>query len=446
MMTYRAGQDEWEEPMLTTEENARVTRVGADTPMGELLRRYWYPIAASVQLRDRGTRPVRLLGENLVLFRDRSGNLGLIGEKCPHRRAGMVFGVPEAEGLRCAYHGWLWAADGRCLEQPYETTEDSASSLRDRVSIAAYPVQEKAGLIFAYLGPQPAPLIPNWDLFVWTDVVRDIGTAVVPCNWLQIMENSLDPVHVEWLHTYFSGYVLERLGRPDLNRGKANYGKTPWRHTKIGFDVFDYGIVKRRLLEGMTEDDDGWSVGHPILFPTILRTGTSFQIRVPIDDTHTQYFWYNCHKPRPGVLELRQQDPLDTPIYEVPVPGLDGRGEPEWHLVDNNSGQDLAMWYTQGPVTDREEEHLGASDRGVALYRKLLELNLVKVAQGQDPMNVFRDPATNVCIEIQTETALFNRGDPSRISRAGQSGKYSPILREAARKLEGERTLLEPVR
>jgi len=410
--------------------------------MGELLRRYWMPIAASAQLADRGTRPVRILGEDLVLYRDKQGKLGLVGDRCPHRRAGMVFGIPEDEGLRCAYHGWMFDAEGRCLEQPYEQTEDPDSTFRDRVRIKAYAVEEKAGLIFAYLGPQPAPLIPNWDLFVADDRMRDIGTAIIPCNWLQIMENSLDPVHVEWLHNYFSNYVLERLGRPDLKRIQANMGKTPWKHTKIGFDVFDYGIIKRRLLEGMTEDDDGWSTGHPVVFPNILRTGNAFQIRVPIDDTKTLYWWYSAHPARPG-LELKPQPTI--PIYEVPLPGLDEHGQPEWQYLDNNSGQDVAMWYTQGDVADRGEEHLGLSDKGVALYRKMLELNMLKVAKGEDPMNTFRDPATNVYHELHTEQVLFNRGDPNAISRAGQANKYSPVLKEAAMKLQGEKAVLEPV-
>ena len=105
--------------MLTQEESERLVRVGPETPMGDLLRRYWHPVFVGSQLIERGAKPVRILGEDLVIFRDRGGNLGLIGDRCPHRRAGMVFGIPEEEGLRCAYHGWLWAADGRCLEQPY---------------------------------------------------------------------------------------------------------------------------------------------------------------------------------------------------------------------------------------------------------------------------------------------------------------------------------------
>src|SRR5205807_1689815 len=139
--------------------------------------------------------------------------------------------------------GWLYDDTGQCIEQPYEQTEDPESTFKDRIQIKAYPVQEVRGMIMAYLGPQPAPLIPQWDLFVWDDVMRDIGWGVIPCNWLQIMENSLDPVHVEWLHTVFSKYVLERLGRPDLERALANNGTMYFAHEKIGFDVFDYGIV-----------------------------------------------------------------------------------------------------------------------------------------------------------------------------------------------------------
>ena len=429
--------------MLTQEQNERMTSVGAGTPMGDLMRRYWHPIAVSSQFAASGTRPIKLLGESLVLYRDRSGKLGLVGERCPHRRAGMVFGVPEPEGLRCAYHGWYFNAEGRCLEQPYEETEDPNSTFKERVTITAYPVQEKAGFIFAYLGPLPAPLIPNWDLYVMDGAARDIGGAMIPCNWLQVMENSLDPVHVEWLHTYFSNYVLERLGRPDLKRAKANMGRTEWRHTKIGFDVFEYGIIKRRLLEGMTEEDDGWATGHPIVFPNILRSGNTFQIRVPVDDTHTYHWWYSCHR-NPAVLDVtREQD--DIPFYDVPVPGLDEHGVPEWPYLDNNSGQDMAMWYTQGDVADRGEEHLGASDKGVALYRNLLELNMLKAAKGEDPMNVFRDPASNVYHELHTEQMLFNRGDNKKIIPAGQALKYSPVLREAARKIQGEEALLEPV-
>src|SRR2546425_967120 len=189
--------------MLTVAENDRLTRVGPGTPMGELMRRYWHPIAAASQLEENPTKAVRLLGEDLVLFKDRSGTLGLIGDRCPHRKVNLLYGIPEQEGLRCAYHGWVFNEEGRCLEQPYEEAEDPGNSFKEKIRTKAYHVQELSGLIFAYMGPEPAPLIPEWDLFAFKNVYRDIGVSVIPCNWMQIMENSVDPVHAEWLHGVF---------------------------------------------------------------------------------------------------------------------------------------------------------------------------------------------------------------------------------------------------
>src|SRR5579871_841185 len=407
------------------EENERLTRVGPGTPMGELLRRYWHPVAASSQLPAGKTKPVRLLGEDLVLYRDRAGTLGLVGERCPHRRAGMVFGIPEATGLRCAYHGWLFNEAGRCLEQPFEATANPDSTFKDRITITAYPVQELGGLIFAYLGPQPAPLVPRWDLYVM-DAPKEIGWAVIPCNWLQISENSLDPVHVEWLHQYFSNYVMEHLERPQHIR-------EPVHHQRIAFDEFAYGIIKRRLCDEDTEEVAEWAVGHPHVFPNILKSGSTrhhvFQIRVPTDDTHTTYIWYSAHPTLNGAIPAVP----GTPFYQVPVAGLAASGELQWDLLDNNSGQDMVMWYTQGEITDRDQEHLGVSDTGVLLFRKQLEENIRCVERGEDPMNVFRDPASNQCLELPVEEVKLAGAFTPEIGgrRAGNSSKYSPLLRAA---------------
>jgi 5,5'-dehydrodivanillate O-demethylase len=413
--------------MLTAEQNHDLTTVAAGTPMGALMRHYWQPIAASSQLPAHGVKPVKVLGESLVLYRDRSGGLGLVAERCPHRGAGMIYGVPEEHGLRCAYHGWCWDAAGRCTDQPYEQTEDPGSTFKDRVRITAYPVEEVAGLIFAYLGPEPAPLVPNWDLFTRLDAPREIGMAVLPCNWLQIVENALDPVHVEWLHQHFHNYVLEQTGREAKQKPRQ-------KHAKIGFDLFDYGIIKRRVLEGDPEGHERWSTGHPLVFPMMLKSGSAahptFQLRTPIDDETTLHIWYSAHYGTEGDLALSR--PEGVPFFEVPVPTLTGAGEPEWPLVDNNSGQDIVMWYTQGAVADRTAEHLGLSDRGIILYRKLLQDNLDKVGRGEDPMNVFRDPAANVCLDLPVERAKF--GSPvikAGEMRSGGASKYSPIIREA---------------
>src|ERR671929_1223807 len=197
--------------MLTKEENELLTRVGPGTPMGNLLRRYWHPVATSAQLKDEPVLAVTLLGENLALYRTDGGKLGLVSQRCPHRGASLAYGIPEEEGLRCPYHGWRFDQTGQCNQQPAEPTD---STFKDRIKIPAYPVQEMGGLIWAYLGPEPAPLLPRYDLFVRDDLEREIGITRLPCNWLQIMENSLDPVHLEYLHSVYMNYVLKRAGRP----------------------------------------------------------------------------------------------------------------------------------------------------------------------------------------------------------------------------------------
>ena len=198
--------------MLSQEMNDRLTRVGAGTPMGGLMRRYWHPVAASAQLdADNPTREVRLLGEDLVLYRDASGTVGLIEPSCAHRKANLSYGVPEANGIRCAYHGWVFDETGQCVDQP---SEPEGSKFKDKVRIKAYRVEELGGLVFAYLGPEPAPLLPRWDILVWPGV-RRVYATMLPCNWLQCQENSLDPLHFQWLHRYWGGWQMNRLKAPE---------------------------------------------------------------------------------------------------------------------------------------------------------------------------------------------------------------------------------------
>ena len=275
--------------MLSQEKNERLTAVGPGTPMGNLLRRYWWPVATH-DMAGRVPARRRLLGEDLVLFRDGSGQLGLLAEQCPHRRASLALGCTEQTGLRCGYHGWLFGPDGRCLEQPGELADSTFAS---RIRAVSYPVAELGGLIFAYLGPAPAPLLPRYDLFVWPDVWRDIAHAELPCNFVQIMENSVDPYHVEWLHGRYGSFLRELAGEPAVQ-------VVTKKHVKVAFEVFEHGILKRRVLEGQTEQDEDWKIGHPLVFPGMLRVGgggiATFQIRVPVDDTHTWHVWYQAYR------------------------------------------------------------------------------------------------------------------------------------------------------
>ncbi len=394
--------------MLTTEQNERLTRVGPGTPMGALLRRYWMPVGTVGEMRERWTKRVRIMGEDLVLFRDRSGTFGLIGEFCPHRRASLAYGIPERDGIRCPYHGWKFDGSGACLEQP---NEPAGSTFRDNVATAGYPVQELGGLLWGYLGPAPAPLIPRLDGFVVENAIRHVGEAVIPCNWLQIMENSLDPIHTEWLHGALHEFVRERDG---LKVAIARH------HAKIGFDEFEYGIIKRRLMEGQAEDSDDWTVGHPVVFPNILAVGSggglwqqyTFQLRVPVDDTSTRHYWYHAYVPPAG-------------SYEPPIVAPDGS-----FLLEYIHGQDVMAWVTQGAIADRSRESLGSTDRGVTMYRKMLERELAVAEAGGDPKGVIRDAARNAYIELLLERNkdMFMDGFESLFRR--HMSIFSPIADE----------------
>ena len=414
--------------MLTTNENALLTRVGPGTPMGALLRCYWHPIAAVGELDQRVTKEVTVLGEELVLYKDRSGSLGLIGRRCAHRRVSLVYGVPEADGLRCQYHGWKFDATGQCTEAPFEDTVNPEARFRDRIKLAGYPVQELGGLVFAYLGPEPAPLLPRWGPLVWDNAVCDVGLTVLPCNWLQCQENSLDPVHSEWLHAHYGNYVREQLETDPALPPEFQH-RTHGRHRKIGFDLFKYGVIKRRLVEGRSEEHEDWRRGHPVLFPNIVLVGSdvqaNLQFRVPIDETHTLHISHFTWRAAPG-----SEAPVQRRVPFRHVPLLDGDGGFLSQTRDLN--QDYMAWSTQGAIAERDQEHLGQSDTGIILFRRLLRQQLERVQDGGEPMNVFRPPAPAEVPDLPLETARPGYERPLRTLRylpteGGQSEAMADI-------------------
>src|SRR6266540_3742170 len=183
---------------LTEEENRKLTQVGPGTPGGELLRRYWHPIAGLHQLTDDApSAHVRVLGEDLVLFRDKGGRVGLLADHCSHRGASLLYGRVEERGIACAYHGWLYDVDGNCLETPAEPAD---SRFHLTVKHRAYPVREYAGLYWAYLGPLLAPVLPRYDAIELYPVKTIQDVPAVDCNWLQVVENNVDQVHAFILH------------------------------------------------------------------------------------------------------------------------------------------------------------------------------------------------------------------------------------------------------
>jgi 5,5'-dehydrodivanillate O-demethylase len=359
--------------MLSSEDNDRLTRVSRGTPMGELLRRYWQPIAAVAELDEHPTRAVRLLGEDLVLFKDTRARYGLLDRHCVHRRADLCYGVVEDRGLRCQYHGWLYDGTGRCLEQPFEDIARPEARFKDKVTIAAYPVEAKAGLLWAYLGPLPAPLVPDWDLY-HEPGYKQIVFAEIPCNWFQGQENSIDPIHFEWLHTNWSAALSGQEGRAPT-------------HLKIGFAEFEWGFVYRRVRADTTEEDELWTVGRVCLWPNCLYTG-KFEWRVPIDDETTLHVaWFNDPVP-PGPPPFEQPR---IPYWYGPI------RDPEtgrW-ITSHVMNQDFVAWIGQGRVADRTKERLGESDRGIILLRKRMLEEAAVVARGGEPKAVIRDPAKN---------------------------------------------------
>jgi len=408
---------------LTQEENERLTRVGPGTPMGKLLRWYWHPVAATAQLLANPVRKVRILGEDLVLFRDRSGNLGLIGDRCAHRATGLWFGIPDVDGLRCCYHGWKYDATGQCIDQPLEPP---GSNFKLTIRIKGYPVQEMGGLIWAYLGDPPVPLLPRWDQFVRPNTFRHIAGMMLPCNWLQCVENGGDPNHGTYLHGHFFRYVLERnraLGRP-LQQEAIDFLKKEWhmrppapdwdgtitdemRHEfrQIRAETHEYGqrkfMVHLRPVKGGVEHE--WVEHTVVVFP-YMRGG---QIGVPIDDTHTWHILYLTYTPASGV-EVPDQEVI--PYFEPPWRHADG--EPNFDYI---TSQDELGWWSQGEITDRTREHLGHSDTAIVAYRKLLAEQLAIAERGDEPMNVFRDPELNDIIPMV----------PGRERRVGDGGGQS---------------------
>jgi 5,5'-dehydrodivanillate O-demethylase len=343
--------------------------------MGNLMRRYWHPVAAVAELNNHQVKKVKVLNESLVICRDKKRQVRVLAESSLHGNASLAHSIPEHKSLRWSYQGWLFDSMGRCVEQP-------VGPFKNRIRTREYPVAELGGLIFAYLGPEPVPRLPRYNALLWDDAVREINGTVIACNWLQVIENLLDPYHVEFLHGRFFEHVLRLKGGGQLEEFLGRYAPKPIE--KIAFDLFENGIIERHMIR--SEEEISWKVGAPTFFPSTTLVGSVETSRVinfvvPLDDTHT---WF--------VVYLAERTGIPIPWEETPqfvdVSGVNDSGK---FILDTANGQDHMAVVTQGDIARREIEHLTTSDMGITLYRQLLMNQIELMERGGEPMNVYQD-------------------------------------------------------
>ena len=387
-----------------------LTRVGPGTPGGEYLRRFWQPV---VFARDLGEVPlrIRIMGEDLVVFRDKSGRAGLLQLHCAHRGTSLEYGLIGERGIRCCYHGWVYDVDGRILETP---GEPAASTLKERLCQGAYPVHEFGGLVFAYMGPphkKPAfPLYDTFDLPGYT--LMPAGKFALPCNWLQIKDNAMDPVHTSFLHAISSGYQFTPAfgALAELDWEETPYGMMYIATRRIGdlvwVRVADFMAPNvhqfTRELEDATKE-------KPASRPVVIRWA------VPIDDTHT---WN---------MELAQVDPAwgFTPA-QIGGPGF-GQSDDRTYAERQRHPADYDAQAGQREIAVHALEHLASTDRGVIMFRKIVRDGIRAVATGRDPRFLLRTSAPPIPTACQ-DTVL-------RISPESDPEADKRLLRETGRKI-----------
>ena len=351
-------------------EDEELTHVGPGSPCGEYLRRFWHPVASSAELQDLPIA-VRIMGEELVVFRDSSGRVGLLELHCSHRGTSLEFGQIEAEGIRCCYHGWLFGVDGAILDTPGEPPE---STFKERLCHGAYPVREYQGLVFAYMGPPDnVPEFPIYDTGNLPGYDRySVTKHHWPCNWLQVKDNCMDPSHTAFLHTIEMGH-----GFSDAHKelGTLDWMETPigmiYIHCRrVGDNVFvrmtDY--ISPTLHQIATNAEDG-SKEHGF-----YRASSTFWL-VPIDDT-------NC-----ATIVLRRQRQDDPP----PGPSFGQDGDRPYEDRQRSPG-DWDAQVTQRPIAVHAMERLGTTDRGVIMLRGLVRDGIQAVREGRDPKGVLHTP------------------------------------------------------
>src|SRR5262245_15266032 len=366
-----------------------MARVGPGTPAGTLLRRYWQPVALVDEMKgDRPIKAVRTFGENLVLYKTNDG-YGLMQRHCPHRGADLAYGRIESDGLRCSFHGWKFDAAGKCVETP---AEPASSRLCEHIKTVAYPVVEKSGILFAYLGEGAAPAFPQFDCFVAPDAYTFAFKGYWDCNWLQALEVGIDPAHASWLHKYFEdedtagSYGKQFRGTPSDSALPISKVLREYDRPEIRVERTDYGMrldTLRRISDAQTHV----RVTN-ILFPQAFvipmnAEMTITQFHVPVDDTGC--YWYSIFTSFGGAVDkdtMRNQRlrTYPAPDYKPIFSRENGWGfsaDEQKSKTFTGMGFDINIHdqfacESQGPIADRTQENLGTTDKGIVLYRRLL--------------------------------------------------------------------------
>ena len=392
--------------MMSREQNERITRVGAGTPAGKLMRLYWQPAALADELMgERPIKPVRLLGQDLVLFRDETGRLGLLDRDCPHRGADLAFGRLEDGGLRCAFHGWLFDAAGRCLDTP---AEPEGSTLCTRIRQKSYPVIERGGIIFAYLGEGEPPAFPAFDCFTAPDSHVFAFKGLIDCNWLQALEVGLDPAPASFLHRFFEdedtsgAYGKQFRGASAGSDMPMTQVLREFPRPVIEVERADYGL---RLTALRRIDDEHTHVRvtnlafpHAFVIPMSPEM-TITQWHVPVDDTSC--YWYAIFTSFTGAVDKAQMRAQRLELYELPdyrprrnkandygFSAEEQRDETYTGMGNDINVHDQWAVESQGRIQDRTREHLGQTDKAITLYRRLLQAAIDQAEAGERPLMV----------------------------------------------------------
>jgi phthalate 4,5-dioxygenase len=392
--------------MLNAEQNDFITRVGPGAPAGTLLRRYWQPAALVDELAgNRPVKPVRLMGENLVIFRDDRGRYGLIGRQCPHRGTDLAYGRLEDGGLRCAFHGWLFDVTGKCLETP---AEPDGSPLCANIRQRAYPVVERSGILWAYLGPGEPPEFPHLDCFVAPDAYTFAFKGLIECNWLQSLEVGVDPAHTSFLHRFFHDEDPAQ-GYGKLFRDKSVDSDMPmtrimreFPRPRIEVERTDYGM---RIMTLRQIGDASMHVRVTnLVFPNAFVIPMSSEItisqwHVPVDDGRN--YWYAIFTSFGAPVNKDEMRRQRLELYELPdyIPrknksndyGFDPHEQE--HDTFTGMGADINVhdqWACEsmGAIQDRTQEHLGQSDKAISAYRRLLRTAIELAGNGGKPLMV----------------------------------------------------------